>query len=483
MQPSSNSDHAPAATPDTWTRLTWAYAALVVFGLAYFLVDLPVQVTDSYGNMVDATRGSLWDLVYRQFFQQGYLRPLLWAHIRVLFDVSGGAYYEWFRGWHVAQVTLLVSLFLWLVRPRGASAFAATAIGLAALVGMHTFAGTVREAFPVNTFMTILLCCFGAAAVAMGRPAWWRDPLAALILVFAALTVESGLLVAVVVVAAWLAGARGVSWRGVALQVSLIAGYLYLRFVVLAVGSPGLEERSSGFGFSRYEPDELIASFGGNPLPFYAYNVLSSIATVLFGEPRGGTFVVVRDAWLDARYFTPWSVGALATTLGTLFIVRYAWVRRREWWGLRFDRGDQLVVVFVAVTLANAVISYPYTKDVIMSPAGIFFAAALTVAVRHFLDTCHPASWLRGATAAMLVLVLSSAWAVRAVGAHLGLRVAAASQRAEWAYVDSWLEREHTTPTEPAAIALKEALQEEAAYLHPLRPPLRGDWIEWFSPE
>jgi hypothetical protein len=49
--------------------------------------------------------------------------------------------------------------------------------------------------------------------------------------------------------------------------------------------------------------------------------------------------------------------------------------------------------------------------------------------------------------------------------------------------VDSWLEREHTTPTEPAAIALKEALQEEAAYLHPLRPPLRGDWIEWFSPE
>jgi hypothetical protein len=252
---------------------------------------------------------------------------------------------------------------------------------------------------------------------------------------------------------------------------------------VLAVGSPGLQERSSGFGFSRYEPDQLIASFGGNPLPFYAYNVLASIATVLFGEPRGGMFVVTRDAWLEGRVFTPFFMAALAATLGTVFILRYVWVRRRDWWSLRLDRGDQLVLVFVAVTLANGVISYPYTKDVIMSPAGIFFAAALTVSVRHFLDTVRPASWARGATAALLLLALSTAWALRAVGAHLGLRGAAATQRAEWAYVDSWLEREHTTPTEPHAIALKNRLQEAAVYRHPLRPPLRGDWIEWFSSE
>ena len=43
----------------------------------------------------------------------------------------------------------------------------------------------------------------------------------------------------------------------------------------------------------------------------------------------------------------------------------------------RFTRDDQLVAVFVAVTLANAAISYTYTKDVILSPAGIFYAAAL----------------------------------------------------------------------------------------------------------
>ncbi len=469
--------------PDRWTWLAAAYAALAVCGLGYFLLDVPVQVTDSYGNLVQAAQGSLGEVVYRQFFQQGYLRPLLWAHIRVLYDAAGGAYYEWFRGWHVAQVALLVFLFFRVVRPRGPAAAAAVTIGLAALLAMHTFAGTIREAFPVNTFMTILLCCYGAAATAMGPPRWWRDVLAAVILVFAALTVESGLLVAVVVIAAWLAGARGVSRAGVAAQVLLIAGYFVLRFVVLDIGGPGLEERSSGYGFSSKDPDELIAVFGGNPLPFYAYNVASSVLTVLFGEPRGGVWVTVRDAVLEHEYVTPGAVGVLATTLGTLLILRYVWVRRREWLARRFDRSDQIVVVFLFVTAANAVISYPYTKDVIMSPAGIFFAVALTVAVRHLLESADRGSAIRVAATALVLVPLSGAWATRVVAAHLGLRNAGATMRAEWAYVDSWLEREKTVPTEAFAIALKEQLQDDAVRRHPLRPAVHGDWVEWFAGE
>ena len=46
---------------------------------------------------------------------------------------------------------------------------AAVPLGLAALLGIHTFAGTVREAFPINTFMTILICCFAAADLAWTR--------------------------------------------------------------------------------------------------------------------------------------------------------------------------------------------------------------------------------------------------------------------------------------------------------------------------
>jgi len=285
----------------------------------------------------------------------------------------------------------------------------------------------------------------------------------------------------VVFVAAWMVGARGVSRWGIAAQCALLAGYFYLRFAVLYVGAPGLEERSSGYGFSTRDPSDLIASFGGNPLPFYAYNVVSSVLTVFFGEPRGGVWLTVRDAMVRQEYVTSRSVLALACTLGSLVILRYVWRRRHEWLARRFDRGDQIVFVFFGVTAANAVISYPYTKDVILSPAGTFFAAALTVALRDLLQHALSAPLPRAVWSGVVVTALSAAWAVGLAGAHLGLRHAAVQTRSEWAYVDAWFERERIVVSEPAAVAMKRRLQEEAVLLHPMRPPLRGDWIEWME--
>jgi hypothetical protein len=158
------------------------------------------------------------------------------------------------------------------------------------LFGIHTFEGTILEAFPINAYMTILICCYLAAVLALGRPHWWRDVAAAVLFVFAALSVESGLLVAVVLVAAYLAGARGVSRWGIAAVVLLVAGYLALRFGVLGVGTPEFTERSSGFGFAVLEPEDIERRFGQHPSLFHLYNVGTSILSVLFSEPRGGVW-------------------------------------------------------------------------------------------------------------------------------------------------------------------------------------------------
>src|SRR5688572_6886653 len=125
--------------PNRWTWLSYAYAALVVVGVSYLLLDIPIQVSDSYGNLVQASGRTLGALVFEQFRTHGFLRPFLWANIRIVYDLSGGHYYAWFRGWHVAQVAVLTILFLRLVRPRTAAAAAAVAVGLAALIGIHTF--------------------------------------------------------------------------------------------------------------------------------------------------------------------------------------------------------------------------------------------------------------------------------------------------------------------------------------------------------
>lgn len=449
-------------------------------GIGYGLLGMPIQVTDSYGNMVQASQGTLGELVYKEFYQAAYLRPFLWGLLRVVLDLSGGHYFAWFRGFHVAQLALLVVLFVRLVRVREAIDFAVVPIGLATLVGIHTFAGTINEAFPINTFLTILLCGFAAADLALGPPRLWRDVAAVVLFVFSALTVESGLLIAVILVAARLAGARGVSRAGVVLQVVLVAGYFVLRFGVLQIGSPGLQERSSGFGFTMRDPDELIAMFGGSPIPFYAYNVLSSMSSLLFSEPRAGIWRVTQ-AVIEGEPSVTGVINVASSVLATTFIAAFAWSRRAEWRAGRLGSDDQLVVVFMAVGLANAAISYAYTKDVILSPAGAFFALALAVSARHVLNHASRASVLRATATGLVLLALSAGWAFRALGAQIALRHAAEAVRVEWAYVDGWLERQGIAPTRPEAVALKEQLQRDAIFTHPARPPLEGDWLEWFE--
>ena len=466
--------------PNRWTWLSYAYAALVVAGMSYLLLDIPIQVSDSYGNLLQASTRTLGELLYDQFYVQGYLRPFLWGHIRVLYDLSGGNYYPWFRGSHVGQVVLLTMLFVWLVKPRTAAGAAATTIGVAALIGIHTFADTILEAFPINAYMTILICCYLAADLALGPPRWWRDVAAALLFVFAALSVESGLLIAVVLVAAFLAGARGVSRWGIAAVVLLVAGYLSLRFSVLHVGAPSLTERSSGFGFSVLDPKDLESRFGAHPSVFYLYNIGTALLSVLFSEPRAGVWITTRNFLYGDELSIALVANLIASVLGTLVLIWYAWRRRVDWIARRFTRDDQLVAIFVAVTLANAAISYAYTKDVILSPAGIFYAAALTVAVKALIETASfPASRLRVAALAMFLVVLSGAWAFRAMAIHIALRSTATSVRNEWVYIDDWIREQHLNP-DAAGLALKQRLQTDAIVTHPVRPEVIGDWVDWF---
>src|SRR5690606_24023628 len=220
-----------------------------------------------------------------------------------------------------------------------------------------------------NTFLTILLCCFGAVLIALSPYRWWNDVIAALVFCGAALTVESGLLVWVIFAGAALVGARGVSRRGQLVLAVLFVGYFGLRFLLLDVGVPGLEERSSGYGFSILEPDELIERFGDWPFGFYVYNVITSFVSVLVAEPRAGVFRLT-SSLVSGTPDLALAISSAASLAATTAIALFAWRRRHALLARRFDRDDQLVLIFGMVLVANAVISYPYTKDVIMSPAG-----------------------------------------------------------------------------------------------------------------
>jgi len=444
------------------------YGVLVAAGLGHFLLGIPIQLTDSFANMLklDTPWGQL---MHGEFSQRSYLRPFLWADLKLVYDASGGNYFAWFRGVHVVQVFALVLLYLRLVRPRTWEDAAFVPLGLAVLVGSHTFQGTVTEAFPVNTFMTILLCCLAAANLALARPRWWNDLLALALFVAAALTVESGLLVWVIFTGAALTGARGVSRVGLTLLAGLLVGYFVLRFPVLHIGGPGLIERASGYGFHRLEPQELVQTFGANPIGFYAYNIVTSALSVLFAEPRAGVFDLTHGI-VQGAVNPALVVNVVASTAGTLLIAAFVAGRWRAWTRREFDRDDQLVALFVAVLAANAVISYPYTKDSIMSPAGAFFAVAVYAAARRVLPRwVHHARPAVAVAALLLCVTVAATWAIRSAGTHVKLRTYAYRVRNEGIDAEGWVKRQQARLNDRES-ALLHHLRFDAIYAHPLPP-------------
>ena len=149
-------------------------------------------------------------------------------------------------------------------------------------------------------------------------------------------------------------------------------------------GTPGITERSSGYWLSVLEPEELERRFGSWPYGFYAYNVASSVSSVLFAEPQSGVFVAVR-AWLQDEV-RPRLVIAFLSAVPTTALIVWAIARLGRRTGAARSAGDDtsrgVIFVAAAVIVASAVLSYAYTKDEIMSTAGVFYAFAAFHAFR-----------------------------------------------------------------------------------------------------
>ena len=228
--------------------MVFALASLFALAIAADLLWMPIQVGDSLGEILDASRSpSIWASFTGSLGTDEYLRPLRIAQIKALFDIAPAQHY-WvaYRGFHVVLLVAGVMLFTRALRVSTHTDFAAAAFSLLVLTGLHTFRGTVQEAFPINHFLEMAVACLIALNLAQSRGGLWTDLAAAVTFAVAALTLESGLLVWVVAVTAWSVGWRGISRRGLALMTVLLGAYFYLRFVHLATGVPALTQRSSG---------------------------------------------------------------------------------------------------------------------------------------------------------------------------------------------------------------------------------------------
>jgi hypothetical protein len=458
-----------------WLALSHVYGLGAALVLGYLLVRIPIQVSDSFSDLANLGlpfKRALIDAVT----QPGYLRVGRFLEFKLVYELAQGHYNTAFRLVHAAHVVVLAWLFVRLLQPRTAATALVVPLGFAVLFGVHTFMWTVREAFPLNHFLTILVACAAAANLSFAAPSRAVNVTAVLLAAGSILTIESGALVLVILVAGYALGLRGVSPKALAAASALVAAYIVVRFGILGTGLPTLGLREAGFGFTRLSGEELQAAFGDSPLPFYVYNVATSLIGTLVAEPRDGTFELI-DSIRQGQASVPLALAAVVSTLSTACVVAFMWSRRTAWRTWRLEREDRIVGLFWAVWLANSAICYAYTKDVVMSPAGLFYAAAVATAATWLVQRASGRATL---PVAGLVLVLSAGWTIRSVGLHAALVDTALDVREEWVYIDDWI-AQHEFPTPPRVQALKRQMQDEAVFDYPARSGLRDEWTRWFE--
>jgi hypothetical protein len=440
-------------------------------------------VTDSLEEILAASRSeSLLDTFVRQTTNGAYFRPLRIVTIEALLKLSNGYYWLAYRGFHAALMVATLLLFTRALHVRTRTDLLAAAFALTVLTGGHTFVLFVQEAFPINHFLEVACFSLVALNLSQSRGGRWVDAGALAVFVTAALTLESGLLVWVVVVAARLGGWRGVSWRAIGWMTLLVLAYFGWR--AYAVSLPSLAERRSGYLFEMLDPDARAARFGHRLWWLRLYDVTAATLSVLVAEPRDGLFALTKSV-RDGAVAPSLALPTAAATLTTLLIASATWGawRARRPQGPTPTGGDEtgdtlaFALVFSAVLAASAAMSYEYVKDDITTTAGVCYALAAFAAVRWWW-TWADAKPATGLAVTVLLFAAASLWSVQSLGVHYAARSAAFKTRSDWAFQPRVWRQEGRWPSNEADVRLLDDLRRDATSMPALNPRFREPWME-----
>jgi len=260
----------------------------------------------------------------------------------------------------------------------------------------------------------------------------------------------------------------------------VLALYVALKFVFLSGVLPTLNERSASVGFTSYSQQELVQTFSNRRLLFYGSNVGTSMVTIFFAEPRAGLWRFVRTIVRGQPMPSAMLLNVVTSTASSLVIFWFIWTRRHAWRRFEFDRYDRFVVVFLAAVPVNAVLSFPYTKDAIVSPAGLLYPLAMFSAFRAMLIRLdRPRPRRMALAAACAIGLLSLGWTLRAAAVPYGLIRTAFYYQQQWAHVDQWIVDQGLTSYNPEQRALIERLRQEALSMDVPNIRLLGGWMKW----
>jgi hypothetical protein len=399
-------------------------AAVLVLLIAVFAVPfaaIPFPFIDLYWNLLAAESLS-WNETLRDAFGAGVeYRPLLTIAIKVAYQTIGLDLWR-YKLLILLQFAGILGLMLWMFRPTGWARVTAAVISMLCIAGLHS-SRILFNFNPLNAHSGVLLIVVAGAAA--GFTPWARrwEYMWFPVTLCAALALESGLLLVPVLIALWLARAPGVTIRGVAAALVAVAVYAVVHLWLGRSLDAGAAYTHSGLGFSAATPERLEATFGRWPWLFWFYNVVATLFTVAFSEPREGTYAFI-DSIL--RGTTPtWKWLHVISSLVTTAIIVLAFPRRnmtlRDRW---------VTATAIGLIVGGSALGFLYTRDRIALPVGIGYSMLVYVTLSALLGKPRVARgrMVIGTVASLLAAV----WLVRDAEMYWFLRDLAWEHHREW---------------------------------------------------
>lgn len=358
-----------------------------------------------------------------------YYRPLFYLSLFTAWHASPSldAFLATVKMFHIVPVTALVALFIAHLRPARPADAAAVLVALAVLLGSPGFLDNLE--IPLAYTIVGMPCMLAVWFLLERGSRAWRGATILVLTLVAIGFKEQGLVVISVVAAAWWMGAPGVRRGTVAALVAIAVAYVALRMGRGAAWAAF--EQDVGLGFRLLSARDATNRFGPFPIGIYAYNGMSTIANVLFAEPTSGVFSITHAVIRGTA--APWQILYVASSIVMTALI--------GWWGIRAVRQSagrgwtpeaRVAGALVVALAASGALSFNYSRDRLGGMALVFYALASFWAVRTAIGRIGQTPGAARLAAAIGLVLLACAWAVRTVHTLEYSRRQSARTQGEW---------------------------------------------------
>ena len=400
--------------------ITWVWAGLLFVGVVVQFSYRVWEFLDTPYEIYLAKSLDFIGIVIHGFTADVEYRPLFRVGIDLLYGIAG-ANLTVFKATTVIQFAGILWCLVALFRVRTGYQALAACLALSCFVGLHT-SSILFSFFPISHHSLTLLGLLATAVLCMSARRAWYPACYFAGCVMLPFTIEMGLLLPPMLVSLWWAGAPGVQRRDVAWGLGGATLYVVVRTTFSSAGAaPPLIYVESGLGFGQIDAYGFSNAFGQAPYLFWVYNVMVNFMTVLFSEPRGGTFEFIHS--LIEGNTPPWRWIHLATSLVTTSVGIVVLTRRRLEGHHRY-----LLVLGSILILSSSLLGFLYARDRVVLVAG----AGYSVLVFLMASLLVESGKRQRAGSVALVVVLLAGWTWRSAESMLVVRDRAFGAYSDW---------------------------------------------------